>query len=130
MSIKDFYNNKTIYTIYEVSNINKAKQLYTEILQFPVLFEAPPEIGWVEIGLPVADAYLALRLNQTGSIIPSTTLSLSCNNLEALFTLLQKKEQNISEITDIPDMFSYFSMSDPDENLISFIGPPRQRSNR
>ncbi len=130
MSIKDYYNKTTVYTIYEVSNITKAKQFYTEILQLPVSFEAPPEIGWIEIGLPVAGAYLALQLNQTDSIIPSTSLSLSCNNLEGLLTLLRENEQDISEITDVPDMFSYFSVSDPDENLISFIGPPRQRSNR
>jgi hypothetical protein len=46
-----------------------------------------------------------------------------------MLKLLKEKGVKTSEITDIPDMISTFSIKDPDGNTISFVGAPRKKTN-
>ncbi|MFX0149742.1 MAG: VOC family protein [Candidatus Hodarchaeota archaeon] len=128
MPVTDYYSKKTIYTVHKVSNMEKAKEFYTNILELNVTFEAPFEFGWSEIALPVEGAYLGLSLNREETLTSVDVLNLSCTNLEGMLKVLEDKGVTKSEITDIPDMISTFSINDPDGNTISFIGAPRKKS--
>ncbi|MFX0171357.1 MAG: VOC family protein [Candidatus Hodarchaeota archaeon] len=128
MPVTDYYSKKTIYTVHKVSNMEKAKEFYTNILELNKTFEAPIEFGWCEIALPVEGAYLGLSLSREETLTSVDVLNLSCTNLEGMMKVLGEKGINTSEITDIPDMISTFSVKDPDENIISFIGMPRKKT--
>ncbi len=131
MFIKDCYSQKTLHLVYQVRNMEVSKKFYSEILELPVTFEAPQELGWCEIALPVTGVYLALRLiNPDSTLEPANTLHLNSNNIEKTAKLLQEKGLNTSEITDIPNLSSFFSIKDPDQNVISFIGIPRKHSRK
>ncbi|MFX0207631.1 MAG: VOC family protein [Candidatus Hodarchaeota archaeon] len=130
MPVTDYFSKKTIYTVHKVSNMEKAKEFYTNILELNVTFEAPFEFGWCEIALPVEGAYLGLSLNREETLTSVDVLNLSCTNLEGMLKVLKDKGVEVSEITDIPDMISSFSIKDPDGNTISFIGAPRKKSSR
>lgn len=125
----DYYSKKTIYTVHKVSNMEKAKEFYTNILELSVSFEAPFEFGWCELTLPVDGAYLGLSLNREESLTSVNVLNLSCTNLEGMLKLLKEKGVKTSEIIDIPNMISTFSIKDPDGNTISFVGAPRKKTN-
>lgn len=129
MSMYDYYSKKTIYTVHKVSNMEKAKEFYTNVLELSVSFEAPFEIGWCEIALPVDGSYLGLSLDRKENLTPVNVLNLSCTNLEGMLKLLKEKGIKTSEIIDIPDMMSTFSIKDPDGNTISFVGAPRKKTN-
>lgn len=124
--VKSLLNKEIVYTSIMVKDIEKAKKFYQDIFQFEVKFDGGNEIGWVELALPVEGARLGLSLAGDREIKHgSSMLVLTVNNLDDMKAYLEKKDVTTTEITDMPDMVSYFNMHDPDGNIIQLVSDPR-----
>ncbi|MFX0015520.1 MAG: VOC family protein [Promethearchaeota archaeon] len=119
--ITKLYGNDSLYTVHPVSDMERAKTFYETVLELEKNFEAPAEMGWCEYKLPVKGAYLGISLSRKKEFIPVNVLNITTTNLEEIKTVLETKKVKTSDIIDIPDMISMFTIQDPDKNTISFI---------
>ncbi|MHA1577424.1 MAG: VOC family protein [Candidatus Thorarchaeota archaeon] len=123
------YKEDSIYFQYAVTDYERSKKFYEEILGFEKVFDAGAEVGWVEFALPVANARLGLNVNPEAKIIQgSGVLTLNMADLDKTKSYFDSKGTETTDIVDIPDMVSYFNISDPDGNRIQIIADPRVSS--
>jgi hypothetical protein len=125
------YDKNSVYTTHVIKNYDLSRKFYSETLEFPVNFEAP-EAGWYEFKLPVKGAFLGLSQYQEnqGEFVPANSLNVSIKDVEKVKSTLESRGITTSEIFDIPDMISMITITDPDENKVHFIAPPRVKSEK
>lgn len=129
----ELYVKDSIYCQFDVSNYQKSIKFYTEVLEwepskFSISSPDPDTIGWFEFQLPLEGAFLGLGKSQDGTVTPSNSLVISVKNLEKFKQTMVSKKANPSDITDVPNMISYLTVNDPDNNKIMFISEPRVKS--
>ena len=111
----------------KVRNIERAKKFYEEIFGFENIWYEGPEIGWTEFNLPGDSPHLGLNSVEEGEEfeMDSGVFTIQVKNLEETKKFLDKKGIETSEITDIPNMVSYFNMTDPEGNRVQIVSDPR-----
>ena len=111
----------------KVRNIERAKKFYEEIFGFENIWYEGPEIGWTEFNLPGDSPHLGLNSVEEGEEfdMDSGVFTIQVKNLEETKKFLEKNGIETSEITDIPDMVSYFNMTDPEGNRVQIVSDPR-----
>ncbi len=132
-SAKELYNLDSVYCQFNVSNYQKSIEFYKEILEWnPSKFSSespdPETMGWFEFELPLKGAFLGLGKAQEGKVTPSRSLVISVKDLEQFKKTMESKKAKPSEITDVPNMISFLTVNDPDNNSIMFISQPRVKS--
>lgn len=130
---RELYNTDTAYCQYNVSTYTKAIEFYKEVLELnPSKFSEgspdPETIGWFEFELPLKGSFLGLNKSQETPVKTSGSLVISVKNLEELKAIIESKKVKTSEITDVPNMISYLTVNDPDNNSVMFISNPRIKS--
>jgi len=126
----ELYNTDSIYCQHSISDYKKAIKFYTEILEWkPSKFSEsspdPDQIGWFEFELPVKGTFLGLGKPQDGKVVPSSSLVVSVKDLVQFKAAMESKKVVTSDITDVPNMISFLTVNDPDNNSIMFISEPR-----
>ena len=129
----DLYNKESLYCQFDVTNYQKSIKFYTDVLEWkPSKFSEsssdPDTIGWFEFQLPLEGAFLGLGKSQDGKVTPSNSLVIPVKDLEQFKLTMNSKKANPSEITDVPNMISFLTVSDPDNNKIMFISEPRVKT--
>ena len=111
----------------KVRNIERAKKFYEEIFGFENIWYEGPEVGWTEFNLPGDSPHLGLNSVEEGEEfdMDSGVFTIQVKNLEETKKFLEKNGIETSEITDIPDMVSYFNMTDPEGNRVQIVSDPR-----
>ena len=132
-SASEQYNRDSVYCQFMVTNYKKTIQFYSEVLEWkPSRFSEdspdPDQIGWFEFELPLKGAFLGLNKSEDGKFTPSTSLVISVKYLEEFKATLNSKKANPSDITDVPNMISFLTVKDPDDNQIMFISEPRVKT--
>jgi catechol 2,3-dioxygenase-like lactoylglutathione lyase family enzyme len=123
------YKTDQCYFSYNVKDYERAKEFYTDVLGFKVLWDGGTEVGWVEFALPVPGARVGLNVLSEGEVeVGSGTLVPVVHDLEATKMYLEGKGVETDDIVDIPDMVSWFNVKDPDGNIIQFVADPRVKS--
>jgi predicted enzyme related to lactoylglutathione lyase len=98
---------------------------------FEITWDGGTEVGWAEFALPAEGAKLGLSLIRDGEHRQgSGTLTMDVEDLYACKTYLKTKGVDTSDITDIPDMVSYFNLKDPEGNPIQVVADPRVKSEK
>lgn len=129
MTSKIPFKTDSIYFQYNVKDFDRAKKFYTEIFGFEITFDGGSEVGWCELDLPVKGAKLGLNLKLEGDITPgSGTLTFDVTDLDATKSYLESNNIKTTNITDLPDMVSYFDMYDSEGNRIQIVAEPRVKS--
>ncbi len=124
--VNSLLSKELVYTSIMVKDIEKAKKFYQDIFNFEVKWDGGNEVGWAELALPVEGARLGLSLAGDREIKHgSSMLVLTVTNLDDMKAYLEKKGVKTTEITDLPDMVSFFNMHDPDGNVIQLVCDPR-----
>ena len=126
MVTKEQIKIRRIYFQVKVDDLDRAKDFYHEILDFPIAWYESPEVGWCEIQLP-GDARLGLNLRRKGDKHPKSwgILTVEVENLEATREYFVKKGVETTEIFDNPNYVSYFNIKDSEGNSIQIVGDPR-----
>ncbi|MFX0090936.1 MAG: VOC family protein [Candidatus Hodarchaeota archaeon] len=128
-NVKTLLSTETVYFSIEVTNMERAKKFYQDVFKFEVTFDGGEEVGWTELDLPVAGAKLGLNLKTEGEIRPGLgKLVLVATDLDAIKAYLEKKSIKTTDITDIPDMVSYFDIYDSEGNMVQIVSDPRVKS--
>ncbi|MHA2247788.1 MAG: VOC family protein [Candidatus Hodarchaeales archaeon] len=126
MTKKIPFKNDSIYFQYNVKDFDRAKKFYTEILGFEIIYDGGSEVGWCELALPVKGAKLGLNLKREGEItLGSGTLTFDVTDLDATKSYLESNNVKTTDITDMPDMVSYFDINDSEGNRIQIVAEPR-----
>jgi predicted enzyme related to lactoylglutathione lyase len=126
MTAKLPYRTNSVYFQYVVTDFNKARKFYGDILGFKTAWDMGDEVGWIEYALPVKGAKIGLNLLTEGKIKHgSAKLTLDVTDIEKMKDYLTSKGVKSDDITDIPDMVSYFNIKDPDGNPIQIVSEPR-----
>lgn len=133
LPVTELYDKTSVYCQFHVSDYKKSIKFYSEVLEWkPSKFSEsssdPETMGWFEFQLPLAGAFLGLGKSQDGSVNPSSSLVIPVKNLEQFKETMVSKKANPSEITDVPNMISFLTVNDPDNNSIMFISEPRVKS--
>ena len=125
------YKKGSVYFQYQVKDFDRAKKFYSEIMGFEITWDGGTEAGWAEFALPVKGAKLGINLLREGEHRQgSGTLTMDVEDLDACKTYLKTKGVDTSDITDIPDMVSYFNLKDPEGNPIQVVAEPRVKSEK
>ncbi|UCG03807.1 MAG: VOC family protein [Candidatus Heimdallarchaeota archaeon] len=123
------FKKDSIYFQYNVKDIDRAKKFYSEIFGFEITWDGGSEVGWCELALPVHGVKLGLNLKREGEITPgSGTLTFDVTDLDAAKSYLEEQDVKTADITDIPDMVSYFDIFDSEGNRIQIVAEPRVKS--
>jgi predicted enzyme related to lactoylglutathione lyase len=111
----------------KVRDIERAKNFYEEIFGFENIWYEGSEIGWTEFNLPGDSPHLGLNSVEEGEEfeMDSGVFTIQVKNLVETRNFLKKNGIETSEITDIPDMVSYFNMTDPEGNRVQIVSDPR-----
>jgi predicted enzyme related to lactoylglutathione lyase len=111
----------------KVRDIERAKKFYEEIFGFKNIWYDGPEVGWTEFDLPGDSPHLGLNSVEGGEEfeMDSGVFTIQVKNLVETKKFLEKNGIETSEITDIPDMVSYFNMTDPEGNRVQIVSDPR-----
>ena len=130
MKATELYNSDNVYCQFNVTNYKNSIQFYKDVLEWnPSKFSEsspdPETIGWFEFELPLKGAFLGLGKSQDGTVNPSNALVISVKDLEKFKQTMVSKKAKPSDITDVPNMISYLTVNDPDNNSIMFISEPR-----
>ena len=131
--VTELYNSDSIYCQFDITNYEKSIKFYKEILEWnPSKFSSsspdPERIGWFEFELPLKGAFLGLGKAEVGRVTPSRSLVISVKDLEEFKKTMESKNAKPSDITDVPNMISFLTVNDPDNNAIMFISQPRVKS--
>ena len=129
----ELYKTDSVYCQFDISNYRNSIKFYKEVLEWnPSKFSQnspdPETIGWFEFELPLKGSFLGLGKPQDREIVPSRSLVISVKDLEKFKQTMQSKNVNPSEITDVPNMISFLTVNDPDNNSIMFISEPRVKT--
>ena len=111
----------------KVRDVERAKKFYEEIFGFENIWYESPEIGWTEFNLPGDSPHLGLNSVEEGEEfeMDSGVLTIQVKNLEETKKFLKRNGIETTEIIDIPDMVSYFNMTDPEGNRVQIVSDPR-----
>lgn len=124
MSGKEYpISYKTVYFQLKVDDLERAKNFYEEVFGLDVTFYMSPEVGWCELQLPGGSPRLGLNSGGSGG-----TLTFDVEDLEVTKGYLEGKGLETTEVTDVPDMVSYFNVKDTEGNLIQIVSDPRVTS--
>ena len=125
------------YFILSVTDLQKAKDFYTDIFGFEVLFDykeagLPKEFGWLELSLPCGGARLGLNLVREGQVIQGTgQLCFYVTDINATREFIEGKGVRTGAVPDEwagmgvgRSEYGYdaFQMYDPFGNEILFVG--------
>ena len=123
------YRKGSVYFQYQVKDFDRAKKFYSEVMGFEIAYDGGTEVGWAEFKLPAEGARLGINLITSGEHRQgSGTLTIDVEDLEACKTYLENKGFSTTDITDIPNMVSYFNGKDSEGNPIQFVAEPRIKS--
>jgi predicted enzyme related to lactoylglutathione lyase len=114
---------RTVYFQLKVEDLERAKRFYEEVFGLEVSWYMSPEVGWCELNLPGEGSRLGLNAGGSGGV-----LTFDVEDLEAAKAYLEGKGLEMSEITDNPDMVSYFNTKDSEGNAIQIVSDPRVSS--
>ncbi|MFX1594227.1 MAG: VOC family protein [Promethearchaeota archaeon] len=115
-----------MYFQLKVVDIERAKKFYEEIFGFKIEWYEDPEVGWCEFNLPGGDPRLGLNLIEEGDIAPdSGVFTIQVLNLEETKEYLEEKGIKTTDIVDIPNMVSFFDMTDSEGNRVQIVANPR-----
>ncbi len=130
-TMSKLYDKTSVYTTQFIKDYKTAKKFYNEILELPINLEIP-EAGWYEYKLPVKGAFLGLNQHteKHGEFVPSNSLNISIKDVEKAKATLDSRGVTTSDIMDMPDMISMITVTDPDENKVHLIAPPRIKSEK
>ncbi|MDH4215001.1 MAG: VOC family protein [Candidatus Thorarchaeota archaeon] len=129
MTTKLPYRRDSVYFQYYVTDFSRARKFYGDILGFKIAWDIGDDSGWLEYALPARGAKLGLNLLTEGKVKHgSAKLTLIVTDLEDMKDYLKSKGVKTDEITDVPDMISYFNIKDPDGNPIQIAAEPRIKS--
>lgn len=141
----EYRKDHQAYFILSVTDLEKAKEFYTDIFGFNVLFDnkqagLPKEFGWMELSLPFQGARLGLNLIQEGQVTQgSGQLCFYVTDVNATREFIEQKEILTN---DVPDDYAgmgigrseygydAFTMYDPFGNEILFVGNDPKKAAR
>ncbi|MBI4314660.1 MAG: VOC family protein [Chloroflexi bacterium] len=107
---------------YNVSNWERSKKFYTEVLEWPTAFGAE-EMGWLEFGHE-HQPHIGLNLWNTeqGPMPPPSAggAVLDVDDAHKVTAALRAKGVRCDDVMDIPNMVSLGAFYDPDGNRIQF----------
>ena len=112
---------KTVYFQLGVDDLDRAKEFYEKIFGLDVTFYISPEVGWSELQLPGG----APRLGLNTSPDSGGVLTFEVEDLEGTKGYLESRDIETTEIIDVPDMVSYFNISDSEGNRVQIVSDPR-----
>jgi predicted enzyme related to lactoylglutathione lyase len=125
------YKKGSVYFQYQVKDFDRAKKFYSEVMGLEIKWDGGAEVGWAEFALPAEGAKLGINLIREGEHRQgSGTLTMDVEDLDSCKTYLESKDIDTSDITDIPDMVSYFNLKDPEGNPIQVVAEPRVKSEK
>jgi predicted enzyme related to lactoylglutathione lyase len=123
------YKKGSVYFQYQVKDFDRAKKFYSEIMGFEITWDGGTEVGWAEFALPAEGARLGINLIRDGEHRQgSGTLTMDVEDLDACQVYLKGKGIETTEITDVPNMVSYFNLKDPEGNPIQVVAEPRVKT--
>lgn len=112
-----------------MKDFDRAKKFYSEVMGFDITWDGGAEVGWAEFALPAEGARLGINLIRDGEHRQgSGTLTMDVEDLDACQTYFKEKRIETTEITDIPNMVSYFNLKDPEGNPIQVVAEPRVKT--
>ena len=115
-----------MYFQLKVVDMERAKKFYEEVFGFKIEWYEDPEVGWCEFNLPGGDPRLGLNLIEEGDIAPdSGVFTIQVLNLEETKEYLEEKGIKTTDIVDIPNMVSFFDMTDSEGNRVQIVANPR-----
>ena len=129
--IEHYFNGK-IFINYGALDLKKTIDFYQNALKFePSDFSKtgpdPQEIGLFEFQLPSKGAILTIFKTSTDKFTVSDNLVIMVENITSLREVLTKKQISATEIKDVPNLLSFFTIKDPDGNTIMFMSEPRTK---
>ncbi|MFW9780818.1 MAG: VOC family protein [Candidatus Heimdallarchaeota archaeon] len=116
-----------MYFQIKVADIERAKKFYEDTFNFNISWYMSPEVGWCEFDLPGGTPRLGLNTVAEDDKVTSDsgTFTISVKNLEQTKKYLEDKGIATTDITDIPNMVSYFNMTDSEGNRVQIVSEPR-----
>jgi len=111
----------------KVRDLERAKKFYEEIFGFTNIWYEGAEVGWTEFDLPGDSPHLGLNSVEEGEEfeMDSGVFTIQVKNLAETKKYLEQNKIETSDITDIPNMVSYFNMTDPEGNRVQIVSDPR-----
>ncbi|MCK4844521.1 MAG: VOC family protein [Candidatus Heimdallarchaeota archaeon] len=116
-----------MYFQLKVKGLERAKKFYEDIFNFKVSWYMSPEAGWCELDLPGGTSKLGLNtIEESEDLQPSSgTFTIAVENLEETKEYLDGKGVKTTDIVDIPQMVSYFNLTDSEGNSVQIVADPR-----
>jgi len=113
----------TVYFQLRVDDLERAKKFYEEVFGLEVVFYVSPEVGWCELQLPGGSPRLGLNAGGEGGV-----LTFEVTDLEVTKAYLEGKGLETTEVSDVPDMVSYFNTADSEGNRLQIVSEPRVKT--
>ena len=124
-----YSENNTVFVSIGVTNLNRAKEFYIDILGLEINFDGGEEVGWCELKVPGNDVLIGLNLHKEDElVIGSTSLCLTVKDLDVTREFLLAEKIVVGEISDIPDMVSMMRVTDSEGNSILCVSDPRVKT--
>ena len=115
-----------MYFQLKVVDLERAKKFYEDIFGFKIEWYEDPEAGWCEFNLPGGNPRLGLNLIEEGDIAPdSGVFTIQVLNLEETKEYLEDNGIKTTDIVDIPNMVSFFDITDSEGNHVQIVANPR-----
>ena len=114
---------RTVYLQLGAEDLDRAKKFYEDVFGLEVSWYVSPEAGWCELYLPGRCARIGLNVGS-----PAGVLIFDVEDLEEAKGYLEGKGLETTEVTDIPDMVSYFNIKDSEGNTVQIVSDPRVKS--
>lgn len=128
--INDLYRSDLTFCNYNTTNFQNSIKFYTEGLgldpsDFSKKNPIPETDGVFEFNLPVKGAILSLSYLPKEKFKAYDNLVISVSDIEKFKEMLTSKNIESSKITDVPNLLSFLTVKDPDNNIIMFIADPK-----
>ena len=111
---------------YHVSDWERAKQFYTDVLGWPVAFLSD-EAGWMEFG-EEGKTHLAINRWEESTPVPAgqggALAVLTVEDAAGAVTALRARGVRCDDAVVIPGMVAYGAFYDPDGNRVQFASSP------
>ncbi|MCJ7648138.1 MAG: VOC family protein [Candidatus Lokiarchaeota archaeon] len=111
----------------KVKDLDRAKKFYEDLFGFKNIWYMSSEVGWTEFELPGDSPHLGLNTVLEGEEFEedSGTFTIQVKNLEVTKNYLEEQGVKTTEITNIPDLVSYFNIMDSEGNRVQIVSEPR-----
>ncbi|MHA2358022.1 MAG: VOC family protein [Candidatus Heimdallarchaeaceae archaeon] len=118
---------RRMYFQIKVKDIERAKKFYEDIFNFDISWYMTPEVGWCELNLPGDNPRLGLNQQRDDEEDKPFwgILTFDVEDLDETKRYLEGKNIETTEITDVPNMVSYFDIKDSEGNRIQIVADPR-----